>query len=358
MYPATKTLLFRLDPETAHEGVMSGLAWTSRHPRALRLVSSAFEVRDPRLEVRLFGLTFPNPIGLAAGFDKNARAVPALAALGFGSIEVGSVTALAQEGNPRPRLFRLPEDRALINRLGFNNEGANRVAARLEALRQRDLVRVPIGVNIGKSKVTPLEEAAEDYRHSLTLLWPYADYLVINVSSPNTPGLRQLQERDELARLLEMVMNFARAQRGTRPVLLKIAPDLDSPGLDNIVKTALEFGVAGIVATNTTIARKGLCSRVDEAGGLSGEPLRERSLEFLHALRTRLEGRLPIISVGGIATADDVFERFRAGAKLVQLYTGFVYEGPTLVKRLNRGLLKRLERENLSLQTLLGARDS
>ena len=347
MYARLKPYLFKSDPERVHERVVRLLAWSAEHPAALRLVGALCTVRDPRLTVRAFGLTFPNPVGLAAGFDKNAVAVPTWAALGFGFVEVGSVTAYAQPGNPKPRLFRLPDDEGLINRLGFNNEGAAAVAARLKTLRAEGPVAVPVGVNVGKSKVTPLGDAPRDYLASLERLWPYADYFVLNVSSPNTPGLRALQERLQLERLLTEVRAFA-ADRPPKPVLLKLAPDLSDTGLAEAAEVAVQHGLAGLVATNTTVGREGLKTVTEEGGGLSGRPLRKRSLEVLYCL-AGLKTGLPIISVGGVGTVDDAAERLQAGACLVQLYTSLVYEGPFLLKALNRGLLGRLERRTLTL---------
>lgn len=351
MYSRLKPLLFRSDPERIHERAMAGLGWSASHPGALRLIDTVCGVHDPRLTTRAFGLTFPNPIGLAAGFDKNALAVPTWAALGFGFVEIGSVTAHAQPGNPKPRLFRLAEDEALINRMGFNNDGAVAIARRLEALRQDLPVRVPIGVNVGKSKITPLDDAAEDYLASLRRLWPHGDYFVINVSSPNTPGLRALQERERLSELLSAVTEFA-ATQPPKPLLLKLAPDLNSTELAEIAELALNFGLSGLVATNTTLARDGLKTLIDEAGGLSGRPLKGRALEVLHFLQSLGTG-IPVVSVGGVASADDVWERLGAGACLVQLYTSFVYEGPRLLRQLNRGLLQQLEARGLgSLEEL------
>lgn len=353
VYSLVKPLLFRADPETVHDLAMNALERTSRHPGALRLVRAACRVEDERLAVRRFGLRFPNPVGLAAGFDKNARAVPAWLALGFGSVEIGSVTALAQRGNDKPRLFRLPQDRAVINRMGFNNAGAAGVAARLAQLFQTyGKPDAPLGINLGKSKVTPLGDAPQDYETSLRLLWSYGDYFVVNVSSPNTPGLRELQDRDKLEALLDRLTRFVRAQREPKPLLLKIAPDLSGEGLDAVIDLAQSYGVGGLIATNTTVAREGLRTPLDEAGGLSGYPLRARSLEVLRHIRART--RLPVVSVGGVATADDVYERLEAGACLVQLYTSFVYEGPGLLRKLNRGLLERLERSGYgSVQELI-----
>ena len=350
MYRRLKPLLFRRDPERIHERVIQGLSWAAEHPGALRLVSAACSVRDARLETRAFGLTFPNPVGLAAGFDKNAVAVPTWAALGFGFVEVGSVTAHAQPGNPKPRLFRLPDDAALINRLGFNNEGAAAVALRLQTLRQEGPLPVPLGVNVGKSKITPLEAAPEDYLASLRQLWPYADYFVINVSSPNTPGLRALQERERLTELLGAVQTF-RASHPAKPVLLKVAPDLSDHELADIAELAVKHELSGLVATNTTVLRQGLSTSLDETGGLSGRPLKARSLAVLRFL-TSLETGLPLVSIGGVTDVDDVLARLEAGAVLVQLYTSFVYEGPFLLRRLNRGLLARLEQRGATLADL------
>ena len=347
MYQRLKPLLFRADPETIHEQVMAALTWMGRRPGGLRLVSRLCQTPDKRLEVERFGLTFPNPVGLAAGFDKDARAVPTWAALGFGHVEVGSVTAHAQPGNPKPRLFRLADDAALINRMGFNNDGAAAAAQRLKRLRETLSLNVPLGVNLGKSKVTPLDDAPSDYLTSLGHLWTLADYFVINVSSPNTPGLRALQDKGRLETLLQAVTDYAAAQEVCKPVLLKIAPDLTFSQIDEIVALVLDYKLSGLIATNTTVSRDGLETKLDEAGGLSGRPLRTRSLEVLKHLRAQA-GELPLVSVGGVFSADDVYERLRAGACLVQLYTSLVYEGPLLLKRLNEGVLKRLERDGFS----------
>lgn len=341
MYSLLKPLLFRQDPERIHDLTMAGLAFTSRHPGLLKLLQLACQVNNQGLETRVFGLTFPNPIGLAAGMDKNARAIPSWAALGFGFVEIGSVTAQAQPGNPKPRLFRLPDDEAIINRMGFNNDGADVVAARLKNLRETETLPTPIGVNLGKSKVTTLEEAHLDYERSLSLLYPYGDYFVINVSSPNTPGLRTLQDKDKLEILLATVRNFVKRQPQAKPVLLKISPDLTFAGLDEILELSERFELSGIIATNTTTARDNLHTTLDKAGGLSGKPLSKKSLEYLHYIHRH--SKLAIISVGGIFTERDVFQRLEAGASLLQLYTSLVYKGPFLVKRFKQGLLVRLE---------------
>ncbi len=364
MYSFLKPWLFKFDPEHVHDLTMSGLAFTSHHPGLLRLLKLTCHINDQRLETQVFGLTFPNPIGLAAGMDKNARAIPSWAAMGFGFIEIGSITAQAQPGNPKPRLFRLPDDEAIINRMGFNNDGAEIVASRLKKLRETETLNTPIGINLGKSKVIPLEEAHLDYQSSLELLYPYGDYFVINVSSPNTPGLRELQDKDKLEILLATVRDFVKelgvksqesgetptpnSQLPTpKPVLLKIAPDLTYEQLDEILELVERYELSGIIATNTTISREGLKTQLDEAGGLSGKPLTKKSLELLHYIRQQT--KLPVISVGGVFTERDVFERLEAGAKLVQIYTGLVYKGPFFVKRLNKALsVRQVVKQTLS----------
>jgi dihydroorotate dehydrogenase len=280
-------------------------------------------------------------VGLAAGFDKNALALPAWSALGFGFVEIGSMTAFGQAGNPKPRLFRLPEDKAIINRMGFNNDGASIVAARLELWQHsHGKPKIPLGINLGKSKITPLEDAPQDYLSSLKKLWEYGDYFVLNVSSPNTPNLRELQDKDKLEVLLETVMGFANARETKKPVLLKVAPDLSFEQLDEILMQLETHKLSGIIATNTTLAREGLKTQIDEAGGLSGTPLKQKSLEILKHLNTQLNGKLPIISVGGISSGDDVQQRLDAGASLVQVYSGWIFEGPMMMKNIARELLK------------------
>ncbi|AWB93439.1 quinone-dependent dihydroorotate dehydrogenase [Aeromicrobium chenweiae] len=327
----------RMDPETAHERAFAAI-------RAGRF-ATRLAVPQTHAPRTVMGLAFPNAFGLAAGFDKNAKAVPGLLALGFGHVEIGTVTARPQPGNPRPRLFRLVEDRAVINRMGFNNEGAAEVASRLHRLRRtragRDAV---IGVNIGKTKATPAEDAVADYVESARLLTPYASYLVVNVSSPNTPGLRDLQAVDELRPLLAAVKEVAdRNPSGRVPLLVKIAPDLADVDVDAVADLALELGLDGISATNTTIARPESL-RTDRAtieaagpGGLSGPVLAERATEVLVRLRARVGDRLAIIAVGGVTTPEDVRARLAAGADLVQGYTGFIYEGPLWPSRLAAG---------------------
>ena len=351
MYGLLRPFLFRLPAETAHDLTIRSLAFASRHPGLLRLLQLFSGFRDERLHTDVLGLGFENPLLLAAGLDKNAACVPAWAALGFGGAEVGTVTHQAQEGNPRPRLFRLPEDAALINRMGFNNEGAEAVRARLSALgsaadpEAARPARLPVGINVGKSRDAPLDAAAADYEASLSRLWPYADYVVLNVSSPNTPGLRQLQERGPLVELLGLAASLQETE-GRKPVLLKIAPDLGDPGLADICVLAEEYGLAGIIATNTTIGRDGLRVDPGEAGGLSGRPLAARSLEVLRFLRARTD--LPLVSAGGVDGPREAVARLRAGASLLQVYTALIYRGPGLLKDILAGIVRELEREGLS----------
>lgn len=327
-----RPILFSLDPETAHHLAVGSLRIASRLPLALRALRTFAAPARPKT---LFGLNFPNPIGLAAGFDKNGVALPALAALGFGFIEIGTVTAKAQPGNPRPRIFRYPQQEALINRLGFNNDGADAVAARLGSLRRSGRwPGIPIGVNIGKSKITPIEEAADDYLYSFRLLHEFADYIVLNVSSPNTPGLRSLQEHDALEQLLRAIQRTNQIAR--KPILLKIAPDLSLADLEQIIATCEEHGIAGIIATNTTLDHAAIPTALDQAGGLSGRPLREKSTELVRAIAAR--SRLPIIASGGISDAASAREKLEAGAQLLQVYTGYVYRGPGLLREIVENL--------------------
>jgi dihydroorotate dehydrogenase len=347
-----RPLLYALPAETAHRFVMGVLALASHLSPVVWLLRRCFGARDASLQVEAFGLRFPTPIGLAAGLDKDAEAYPVFSALGFGCVEVGTLTAEAQPGNPRPRLFRLPADRALINRMGFNNHGAAAAAARLARLRDRP---TPLGVNIGKTKRVANEAALEDYAQSARLLAPYADYMVINVSSPNTPGLRDLQAVDSLRPLLERVRNILDTVRPDRrvPLLLKIAPDLADGDIDAIADLALALRLDGITATNTTISRAGLRSDPAQvasagAGGLSGPPLKARALAVLERLHARLAGRVVLVSVGGIETVEDVWERLRAGAQLIQLYTAVVYEGPLLANQLAAALRRKLAANGLA----------
>lgn len=352
MYALLKPLFFTQDPEHIHEIVMKGLQATAQTPALRQLVAQLLHYQDQRLQVERFGLRFPNPIGLAAGFDKNALAVRAWPALGFGALEIGTVTALAQPGNPKPRLFRLPDDLALINRMGFNNDGSEAIAARLQALQlDQQPLSIPLGINLGKSKITELEDAPQDYQQSMERLHSYADYFVINVSSPNTPNLRQLQDKDRLEELLQAVQ----AKRAGKPVLLKIAPDLTWTQIDEVLELVLAQKLAGIITNNTTISREGLRTKIDEAGGLSGRPLTERSLEILKYVRAQVGSNLPIISVGGIFSPEDAYMRIRAGASLLQIYTSFIYNGPESAKLLNLGLLHYMDRDGVrNIEDLIG----
>jgi dihydroorotate dehydrogenase len=329
-----RPVLFSMDPETVHDLAMYFLAGISQSRILLSLLTPP---HDPRLEKTVFGLKFPNPVGLAAGFDKNAVALPAWQALGFGFIEAGTVTARAQPGNVQPRIFRLPEQKALINRLGFNNEGADAVAQRLGLLKKSGHWPViPVGINLGKSKVTPLEEATADYLLSFERLQHFGDYFVLNVSSPNTPNLRKLQDR---AALDELFDSMQRRNADHKPLLVKIAPDLDWEAIEEILALVDEHQIAGIIATNTTIDHAVVPVERDEQGGLSGQPLRARSTEIVRFIASK--SRAPIIAVGGIMDADSAMEKLDAGAALVQLYTGYIYRGPGLIAEICERLLAR-----------------
>lgn len=336
--------LFRLDAEHAHDLGVRALAALGKLTPLCRALESWTRLPATRSRpIEAFGLKFPNAVGLAAGFDKNARAWPAAAALGFGHVEIGTVTAKPQPGNPRPRMFRYVAEGAVINRLGFNNDGARAVAARLARGAPAGHRRIPLGVNIGKSKAVDIDQAIHDYLASFTWLADHADYLVLNVSSPNTPGLRQLQEEARLRELLGAVTAVNRS-RGTQPgrrrvpLLLKIAPDLDFPQIDAVLTAVAEFGLDGIIATNTTVARAGFFASVGEAGGLSGAPLRHRSTEVIRYLANATRGRLPIIGAGGIMDAESAGEKLDAGATLVQVYTGLIYHGPFFARDMARAL--------------------
>jgi dihydroorotate dehydrogenase len=346
-------VLRRVPAEAAHRAgfwLIRVLGAATAVPGLAGVLRRWFGPRDPALRVRALGLDFPGPLGLAAGFDKDARGVAGLAALGFGFVEVGTVTARAQPGNPRPRMFRLPADRALVNRMGFNNDGAAAAAARLRRLADRGRARVIVGVNIGKTRAVPDEAAAQDYAASARAVAAVADYVVVNVSSPNTPGLRDLQAADRLKPVLVAVREALDAAADHRvPLLVKISPDLADADLDAIADLATELGLDGIVATNTTVARDGLASPPAEvaaagAGGLSGPPLHGRALAVLRRLHDRAGDRLVLIAAGGIETGDDARERLAAGATLVQAYTGFIYGGPLWPRRVHAHLARRARR--------------
>ncbi len=347
VYDLLKPALFTVPPETAHNAVHYLLRSVQGTP-----VSTAarkrYVVRDERLETTVFDTAFPNPVGVAAGFDKNAEVPRALAALGFGHVEVGGVTAEKQPGNPRPRLFRLREDEALINRMGFNNEGADRVGDRL---RRSPAADVPVGVNIGKSKSTPLAEAADDYRYTYERVAEHGDYFVVNVSSPNTPGLRELQNRAALERILSSL-----ADAGAAPLLVKLSPDLPEAAVEEALTVVDEVGLDGVIATNTTTSRPEALASPNRAerGGLSGKPIEDRSTGLVRFVAERTD--VPVVGVGGISDAEGAYEKIRAGASVVQLYTALVYEGPTVARDINRGLLELLDRDGFdTVEDAVGA---
>lgn len=356
-----RPLLFRLSPETAHELALHSLSFS---PGLVKRVLAPRPRRKPFGELRRFGLSFSNPVGLAAGFDKDGIALESLAALGFGFIEAGTVTYEPQPGNQRPRLFRLPQDKALINRAGFNNKGAVAFAQQVRTHRP-DCV---LGVSIGKSKNAPIENAVEDYLQSFEIVYPVADYIAVNVSSPNTPGLRELQRAEQLEALLQALQRRNRELSGQSsrsrltPLLVKLAPDLGPEDLKPIVDVIKRTGVAGLIATNTTTRREGLRTAREKIaacgeGGLSGMPLRERSTSMIATLYNLTAGMLPIIGVGGIFTAKDAWEKICAGASLIQLYTGFIYEGPRIAQRINDGLHQILSRSGFeTLDEAVGSR--
>ncbi|NLE80790.1 MAG: quinone-dependent dihydroorotate dehydrogenase [Rhodococcus sp.] len=338
MYRLLLRLMFLVPPERIHHLVFTALRLVGRVAPLRLLATKILAVDDPALRSTVFGVEFPAPLGLAAGFDKDATGVDSWGPMGFGFAEVGTVTAQAQPGNPAPRLFRLPEDRALVNRMGFNNHGAGHAA---NFLRQRRS-GVPIGANIGKTKVVAVEDAADDYRQSARLLGPLADFVVVNVSSPNTPGLRDLQAVSSLRPLLQTVLDTVNV-----PVLVKIAPDLSDDDIASVADLALELGLSGIVATNTTIRRDGLVTPQPDVasigpGGVSGAPVADRSLEVLRLLRARVGDRMALVSVGGIETVDQAWERILAGASLLQGYTGFIYGGPFWTRSIHKGLARKV----------------
>ncbi|MDF5754476.1 quinone-dependent dihydroorotate dehydrogenase [Spongiactinospora sp. TRM90649] len=347
-------VLARFDAEAVHHLTVRALRLLALLPLLKRLIHRALAPRDPALRVKAFGVHFPGPLGLAAGFDKDAGCAEALAAFGFGFVEVGTITAHGQPGNARPRLFRLIRDRAIVNRMGFNNAGAQAAAARLRRPRGLPVV---VGVNIGKTKVVPEAEAVADYAACAKELAPLADYLVVNVSSPNTPGLRDLQAVDMLRPLLTEVKHVAAATTRRTPLLVKIAPDLADEDIDAIADLALELELDGIIATNTTIARPAgvRTTAATRAGGLSGRPLKARSLRVLRRLRARVGDRITLVSVGGVEDVDDVWERLLAGASLVQGYTGMIYGGPLWASRIHRALARRVRRHGLkSIEEIIG----
>lgn len=336
-----KPFFFLLAPEKAHHLTLNLLNFVLAIPGISYLFKQFYSFEDPRLEREVFGLKFKNPVGLAAGFDKDGKQINSMSSLGFGFIEVGTVTPKPQIGNPQPRLFRLPQDDALINRMGFNNLGLDQLVSQLKKKRPKGII---IGGNIGKNKVTPNETAVEDYKICFEALFPYVDYFVVNVSSPNTPNLRALQDKEPLQALLSTIQEMNLAKAAPKPVLLKIAPDLTDGQLDDIIDIVASTKIAGVIATNTTIARAPLTTDTQEIenignGGLSGQPLKDRATEVIRYLKTKTNGDLKIIGVGGIASAADAKEKIEAGADLIQIYSGMVYEGPKLIKQIKQGLV-------------------
>ena len=331
-----KPVLFLFDPEWVHHTVFATLKAVNRIPGMGSLIRTFYQVKDKRLERKLFGLTFPNPVGLAAGFDKDAKLFQELFNFGFGFIEIGTLTPKPQLGNPKKRLFRLPEDQGLINRMGFNNEGVEVAVDRLKKNKN-----VLIGGNIGKNKVTPNEEAVSDYVYCFEALFPYVDYFVVNVSSPNTPNLRALQDKEPLTHLLQTLKTLNLKKPDPKPILLKIAPDLTDEQLMDIIDIITSVNIEGVIATNTTLSRDGLLSQhKTEMGGLSGKPVADRSTEVIRFLSEKSNKAFPIIGVGGIHSPQDAIDKLEAGASLVQLYTGFIYEGPAVIKKINKAILR------------------
>lgn len=342
MYKALiRPIFFLFNPESIHHFTFKMVKLMMHLPGMFGFTKGMYQVKDKRLKKTVMGIDFPNPVGLAAGFDKDAKLFDELSAYDFGFIEIGTLTPKAQPGNPLPRLFRLPKDRGLINRMGFNNGGLEEAVYRLSK-KKTDVI---IGGNIGKNKLTPNEEATEDYVKCFNALFKYVDYFVVNVSSPNTPGLRELQEKEPLMNLLNTLQTLNNAKETPKPIALKIAPDLTNSQLDDIIEIAKEVKLAAVIATNTTIDRSGLktsASQIEKigAGGLSGAPVRKRSTEVVQYLKSGLPETTAIIAVGGIFTGADALEKLNAGADLIQIYTGFIYEGPSIVKNINKYLLK------------------
>ncbi|MEN9929544.1 MAG: hypothetical protein RLZZ231_1465 [Bacteroidota bacterium] len=330
-----RPLLFLFDPEEVHYFTFSIIRKLSMIPGFSFLAKSIYKVNNPLLETEVFGLKFPNPVGLAAGFDKDAKLYQELSNFGFGFIEIGTLTPVGQDGNPKKRLFRLKEDQAIINRMGFNNGGVQQAVERLKKNKN-----VLIGGNIGKNKITSNEDAVLDYQICFEALFDHVDYFVVNVSSPNTPNLRELQDKEPLTKLLQTLQDANAMKSNSKPILLKIAPDLSDEQLLDIIAIVQETKIAGVIATNTTLSREGLLSEnKTEAGGLSGKPLKERSTEVIRFLHQKSKGSFPIIGVGGIHSVQDALEKLEAGASLIQLYTGFIYEGPQLIKEINTAIV-------------------
>lgn len=349
MYQLLRSLLFLFDPERVHYFAMNSFRLLCKIAPVKKIITSLFSINDPKLQTNFVGLKFKNPVGLGAGFDKNALYLTELEAMGFGFVEIGTVTPKGQAGNDKPRLFRLPKDKALINRMGFNNDGAELIAERLKKWRSTVSSSMIIGGNIGKNKITPNEDAWKDYETCFKILHPYVDYFVVNVSSPNTPGLRALQEKESLKQILtnlqavqETMIRNAGVSR--KPILLKIAPDLTNEQLDDVIELTAEIKLDGLVATNTTISREGLTTDTETvntigAGGLSGLPVKKRSTEVLQYIQQKTNGSIPVIASGGISTGEDAKEKMQTGAGLIQVWTGFIYIGPLIAKNICKKLL-------------------
>lgn len=347
-----RPLLFRLSAEKAHHLTIFALGMAQKIPGGLSLLKMLYGVeKHTELKVKLGGIEYPNPIGLAAGLDKNAVAVGSFSSIGFGFLEVGTITPKAQPGNPLPRLFRLPSDKAIINRMGFNNVGAEQMAANLQAAKP---YRIPVAVNIGKNKDTANEEAVNDYRTCIRHLYAEGDFFVVNISSPNTPGLRNLQHGEDLRNLLEAVKDETSIQRkrhggNEKPIWVKISPDVSTEELRYMVETIVQSGIFGVIATNTTLSRDGIQHKnAAEAGGLSGKPLTSRSTDVIRQIYQQTDGKLPIIGCGGIFTAEDAYAKIRAGASLIEVYSALIYDGPSLIKRLNKGLIQLLHKDGFT----------
>lgn len=342
-----KPLLFRMDPEHIHHFTIDRLRQAGKSKAVQKLMRAMYEVSDlPSLKVEVAGISLKSPIGLAAGLDKDGQAVPAFSAMGFGFMEVGTVTPRPQPGNDKPRLFRLPEDAALINRMGFNNSGAEAMAKELGAAERH----IPVGINIGKNKVTPNEQAVEDYIDCIRVLYSHGDFFVVNISSPNTPDLRKLQHGDELKKLLTALVQETNRKNSqsskSKPLFVKLAPDFAADELEQTVDVLLETGISGIVATNTTLSRDGLKhANAKESGGLSGRPLTHPSTQVIRRIYNQTQGKIPIIGVGGIFTAQDAYDKIRAGANVIEIYTGLIYRGPGIVKHIHHGLNRLLQQD-------------
>ncbi len=331
-----RPLLFSFEPEKAHHITFSWMKMIGKIPFAKTILRSIYQIENEKLSREVFGIKFPNPVGLAAGLDKNALLIDEWENLGFGFVEIGTVTPLPQAGNEQPRLFRLPEDKAIINRMGFNNDGMEMIAQRLKNRKSKIIV----GGNIGKNKITPNENAVDDYIKCFNCLYDYVDYFVVNVSSPNTPGLRALQDKEPLMNIMNQLQKLNSTKAKRKPLLLKIAPDLTNEQLNDIIEIAITAQLDGLIATNTTISRENLThENAKETGGMSGAPLKNRSTEVVKYLHQQLQNKVPIIASGGVMSANDAIEKLNAGADLVQVYTGFIYEGPTLVKAINQKII-------------------